>query len=100
MDAAFRVCQSPGTGRKSGREINVHLINRETEEEWPHRGGKLFKFGRRRFTTRSTKDTVPSCEQDFVADHFCQNTPHRPYVHCLQHGEEEGRGVETQKQAN
>lgn len=27
------------------------------------------------------KDTVPSREKDFMANHFCQNAAHRPYVH-------------------
>ena len=29
----------------------------------------------------SRKDTVPSREEDFMADHFCQYAAHRPYVH-------------------
>lgn len=28
-----------------------------------------------------TKDTVPSWEEDFMANHFRQNAAHRPYVH-------------------
>lgn len=30
---------------------------------------------------QKTKDTVPSWEEDFMANHFRQYAAHRPYVH-------------------
>lgn len=33
------------------------------------------------WTGDACKDTVPSWEKDFVTNHFCQNTAHRPNVH-------------------
>lgn len=45
-------------------------------------------------SVKQLKDTIPSRKKDFVANHFCHNAAHSPYIHymsaALKEGEKKG----------
>lgn len=63
----------------------LHTENIESVTQWML-GKKAKKQNKTLLPSVYYKDTVPPRKEDFVADHFSHNAPHRPYIHCVGQG--------------
>ena len=87
----------------------IHSMNKASEQKKGRKGrtNSFFlslSFSLSRLQCRNCckqhKDTIPSWKKDFVANHFCHNAAHSPYIHytCVAQEEKERISKESSQQ--